>query len=237
MNYAPQEYFIGAVGVGDYFTPDTTRRFRLGQVMRALDNQGDFGSAEFIYVEAAGTIAAHNLVTLVEDFVASANPATANTGAPVFVSLFGMTIGQFGWIQKSGPAVVKTATTIAAGVAIGISTTVAGSADTNSAGRQILGAKVWKASAATETTSATTSLNPADIKKILVQDASKFFVGMALSGTGIGASAVVVSIDVANNVIMTDVDSTAAGTITLTGTYTGYLKVYLDSPFIQGAIT
>lgn len=237
MKYATQDYAIGMQGVGDFFTPDTTQRFKLGQCIRAIDPDGDFGSGEFVYGIAAGTINAHNLVTMVEDFSASANPTTANTGAPVFVSLAGMTVGQYGWFQKSGACVVKTATTIAAGTPVGISAATAGSADTNGAGRQILSAKVLKASAATETTVAELSLNPQEIRVMKVQDASKFFVGMALSGTGVGAASVVASIDVTNHIITGTVDNTAAGTITLTGTYTGYLKLYVDSPFIQGAIT
>jgi hypothetical protein len=237
MKYASQDYAVGMQGVGDFFTPDTTQRFKLGQVLKAIDTDGDFGSAEFVYGVAAGTINAHNLVTFVEDFSASANPVTANTGASVFVSLAGMTVGQYGWFQKAGACVVKTATSIAVGVAVGISAATAGSADTNGAGRQILGAKVWKASTATETTSALLSLDPQLIRTMIVQDASKFFVGMPLSGTGVGAASVVASIDVTNRVIVGTVDNTAAGTITLTGTYTGYLKLYIDSPFIQGAIT
>lgn len=237
MKYASQDYAIGMQGVGDFFAADTTQRFKLGQILKAIDTDGDFGSAEFIYGVASGTIAAHNLTTMVEDFSMAANPVTANTGAPLFVSLAGMTVGQYGWFQKSGACVVKTANSIAVGVAVGVSAATAGSADTNGAGRQILSAKVLKASTATETTSALVSIAPGDLRKMVVQDASKFFVGMALSGTGIGAASVVVSIDVTNHIIIGSVDNTAAGTVTLTGTYTGYLKLYVDSPFVQGAIS
>lgn len=237
MKYAVHDYAIGMSGLGDFFTPDTTQRFKLGQTVRGIDPDGDFGSAEFIYGVASGTIAAHNLVTMVEDFSCAVNPTTANTGASVFVSLAAMTVGMYGWFQKSGACVVKTGTSIAVGVPVGISASVAGSADTNGAGRQILNAKVWKASTATETTTGQTFAAGGDIRNIRVQDASKFFVGMALSGTGVGAASVVAAIDVLNNVITSSVDSTANGTVTITGTYTGYLKLYVDSPFIQGAIT
>jgi hypothetical protein len=65
-----------------------------------------------------------------------------------------------------------------------------------------------------------------------------FFIGMALSGTGIPASTVVAKLDPDGRTIYTgsaigtlgDKNSTATGTITLTGTYTGYGMGYLSRP-------
>jgi 20S proteasome alpha/beta subunit len=72
-----------------------------------------------------------------------------------------------------------------------------------------------------------------------------FFLGAALSGTGIPASTVVAGLDPDGKRIYTgsaigtfgDKNSTATGNITLTGTYTGYGSGVINNPFAQGAIT
>ena len=71
-----------------------------------------------------------------------------------------------------------------------------------------------------------------------------FFIGMALSGTGIPASTVVAALDPDGKRIYTgsaiatlgDKNSTATGSITLTGTYTGYGSAVINNPFAQGQI-
>jgi len=71
-----------------------------------------------------------------------------------------------------------------------------------------------------------------------------FFLGMALSGTGIPASTVVAKLDPDGRTIYTgsaigtlgDKLSTATGTITLTGTYTGYGAGFLNGPSTSSAV-
>ena len=68
--------------------------------------------------------------------------------------------------------------------------------------------------------------------------------GMALSGTGIPASTVVAKLDPDGRTIYTgsaigtlgDKNSTASGTITLTGTYTGYGAGYIQYPSTSSAV-
>ena len=71
------------------------------------------------------------------------------------------------------------------------------------------------------------------------------FLGMALTGTGVGAAAVVAALDPDGKRIYTGTaigtasgaNQTATGSITLTGTYTGYGSGVINNPFAQGAIT
>jgi hypothetical protein len=64
---------------------------------------------------------------------------TANTGIPLGVSLIGLTVGQFGWIQVQGVAIVLTAGAPAANGAVYTGTSGA-ITPTAAAGKQILGA-------------------------------------------------------------------------------------------------
>lgn len=71
-----------------------------------------------------------------------------------------------------------------------------------------------------------------------------FFIGMALSGTGIPASTVVAKLDPDGRTIYTgsaigtlgDKNSTATGTITLTGTYTGFGAGMIMFPSTSSAV-
>jgi hypothetical protein len=66
---------------------------------------------------------------------------------------------------------------------------------------------------------------------------------MALSGTGIPASTVVAALDpdgkriyMGSAIATIDKLATATGSITLTGTYTGFGSGLINNPFAQGAI-
>jgi hypothetical protein len=71
-----------------------------------------------------------------------------------------------------------------------------------------------------------------------------FFLGMALSGTGIPASTVVAGLSSDGRTILTgsaigtfgNKNSTATGTITLTGTYTGYGAGMIMRPSTSSAV-
>jgi hypothetical protein len=94
----------------------------------------------------------------------------------------------------------------------------------------------------------TTTVSVATVNNTSVLLAQKgydgFFLGMALSGTGIPGSTVVAALDsdgrriYMGSVIGTiDKVATANGQITLTGTYTGFGSGIINRPFLQGAIT
>ena len=102
-------------------------------------------------------------------------------------------------------------------------------------GKQLIGVRNLVAATGTVTVTADT-VNGTGILTTGGYDG--FFLGMALSGTGIPASTVVAKLDPDGRRIYTgsaiatlgDKDSTATGTITLTGTYTGYGSGYIHYP-------
>jgi hypothetical protein len=68
---------------------------------------------------------------------------------------------------------------------------------------------------------------------------------MAITGTGIPASTVVAKLDPDGRTVyagsaigvLGDKNSTASGSVTATGTYTGFGQGVIQYPFTQGAIT
>lgn len=237
--YAPLSV-AGPQPINDWFTPDTTQRFPLLMLVDAMDNFWGYG--QFVYGKAAGTLAKGTLCYQTATLgTLDATPNTANLGQSILVAMNSMTVGQFGWFMKSGLAVIRTNATVAALAAIGIA--AAGVAGTNAAGKQILGATVLKSATATTAITNVQTTNGTGVLRTSGYDG--WFVGMALSGTGIPASTVVAKLDSDGRTVYTgsaigtlgDKNSTATGAVTVTGTYTGYGLLYIDSPFGQGAIT
>ena len=113
----------------------------------------------------------------------------------------------------------------------------AGKAGTNSAGKQLLGAYVAQASAFAITKVGSTYLATGKTKILSVPDVDGLFVGMAVTGTGVGASAVITAINPNGVEVTVDVASTAVGTVTLSFVFTNYLLVVFDAMHGQGAIT
>ena len=139
----------------------------------------------------------------------------------------------------AGTAVYKTNATVAADAVIGIA--AAGILGTNAAGKQALGTHNVVAATGTITVTAQTT-NGSGLLQTGGYDG--FFLGMALSGTGIPASTVVAALSPDGRTISTgsavgvtgDKNSTAAGSITLTGTYTGFGQGRIAYPSMQGQI-
>lgn len=238
--FAPVTPIAVAQPFGDWFTPDTTQRFPLGTKIDAVDPFWGYG--EFVYGKAAEALNKGEIVrnqTTLGSFAKF--PNTANLGQAVLVTMNTMAINTFGWFQKAGIAVYKVGATVAADAAIGI--TAAGSLGANSAGKQLLGAHNLKAQTATE---AKTNVQTKNGSSVLFVPGGYdgWFLGMALSGTGVPASTVVAKLDpdgftvyMGSAIGTVDKLATATGTVTVTGTYTGYGLGYIDSPFVQGAIT
>jgi len=233
--YAIVDAVSGNLGPNDFFVPDTTQRFPAGAMLTGHDLNGIYGEGEFIYLQAAGTIAANQLSCYDDGFQAKTLPNTANTGRGVVVAKDAMTVGQWGWFQRSGGMIpVLAVASVAAGNTVGIDATTAGSVNANSAGRQLLGATVMRASTATRTTMASVK---AGSKTVQVNNSSGIFIGQAVTGTGIAASSVVAGFDSNDNPILNNAP-TASGSPTLTFTNTGYVEVAAPSGmYVQGAIT
>jgi hypothetical protein len=229
----------GTQPFNDWFAPDTTQRHVLGTTVCAVDPF--WGLGEFVYVRSNDAILKGSVVVTDELFQGSLVANTANLGFPVGFAMAPMASGTFGWIQVRGRCVYRTNATVAADAAIGIA--AAGILGTNSAGKQILGLRNRVAATGTRTFAATqtyTGLGYVDING----GYDGIFLGMAISGTGIPGSTVVAGLDPNNKRVYMgsaintfDRTATATGSITLTGTYTGYGSGIAMNPIAQGAIT
>lgn len=232
---------IGFPAAGNWFIPDTTQRLPLGAVLNVIDPY--WGGMELMYVSFATSTAYTVGEPVVWDNTWSATgvPNTANLGQPVgFVlnAVASNASAQYGWIVISGRFVGLSGASVAANAAIGI--TAAGALGANSAGKQILNAKVQ---AAATTTVAKANANTQNGSKIIkVSNTDGWFVGLPVSGTGIAASSTITAIDPDNRTVTLNNAATATGSVTVTGTYndgsSNYWNVlYFDRPFAQGAIT
>lgn len=228
----------GMQSFNDWFVPDSTQRHGLGLAVSGWDPY--WGYADFVYAKFGGTVAAKNLCRMDNTFSMTATPNTANLGQQCYIAVQSGVTGNFGWFQRSGLAPIATTATVAANVAIGL--TGAGTVGANTAGKQILSCTNVLGATATVVKNINI-LNGSGIG-ICAVDYSGFFVGIALSGTGIPASTVVAALGsdgrtvYFGSVIGTfDKTATATSLASVTGTYTGYGVALIDYPFVQGAIT
>ena len=244
--YAPIGY-AGPQPFNDWFVPDTTQRVVLGTKVTAVDPFWGWG--EFLYIKSNAAILKGSIVQwggsaialgVVTAYLGTLLPSTTLLGMPFGVAMAPIPSGSFGWIMISGNAVYKTNATVAADVSVAIA--AAGIVGTNAAGKQLLNVRNTVAATGTNTVTAQTT-NGTGILQTGGYDG--FFIGMAITGTGVPASTVVAALDPDGRRIYTgsaigtlgDKNSTATGSITLTGTYTGFGQGAIQYPFSQGAIT
>ena len=245
--YAPIG-FAGPQPFNDWFTPDTTQRHQLGTKITAIDPFWGWG--EFLYIKSGAAIlkgsvcmwgGASIALGVTTAFVGALIPNTANQGFPVGVAMAPIPSGSFGWLMISGTAVYKTNATVAADASVGI--TAAGILGAFAAGKQIVNCRNTVAATGKNTVTAQTT-NGSGVLQTGGYDG--FFLGMVLTGTGIAAATTVVAaLDPDGRRIYTgsaigtlgDKNSTATGSITLTGTYTGFGQGLISYPFAQGQIT
>jgi hypothetical protein len=230
----------------DWFTPDTVQRHPLGMKVAAVDEF--WGLGEFVYIKSNDAILKGSLVAIggaaisagtVTAYLGTLLPTTAGQGFPFGVAMAPIPSGSFGWVQVSGVSVYKTNATVAADTAVAVA--AAGIVGTLANGKQLNGVRNTVSATGTNTVLAGTT-NGTGI--LTTGGYAGFFIGMALSGTGIPASTVVAKLDPDGRTIYTgsaigtlgDKNSTATGTITLTGTYTGYGQGFIMYPFAQGQV-
>lgn len=238
--FAPIHPIANFQPINDYFVPDTTQRLPLNMKIDAVDPFWGYG--EFVYGKAAAALAKGNVVVQ-QTTLGSYDkvPNTANLGQPVLVAMNSMAINTFGWFQKAGLAVYATNATVAANANVGI--TAAGVLGAFAAGKQVNGVTNLKAATATTAITNVQTTNGTGI--LVTKGYDGWFVGMALSGTGIPAATVVAALDPDGRTVYTgsaigtlgDKNSTATGLVTVTGTYTGFGLGHIESPFAQGQIT
>lgn len=241
---------IGVAGnqpFNDWFAPDTVQRHPLGTKITATDEF--WGLGEFIYVKSNDAILKGSLAAIggaasalgvATAYLGTLLPSTAGQGFPFGVAMAPMASGTFGWLQLSGATVYKTNATVAADTAVAVA--AAGIVGTLANGKQLVGVRNTVAATGTNTVSAATTNGSGVI--VCNGDYSGFFIGMAITGTGIPASTVVAKLDPDGRTVYTgsaigtlgDKNCTATGQITMTGTYTGYGQGFIMNPFAQGQV-
>lgn len=229
--FAPISPTAGVQPFNDWFAPDTTQRHALGTTVDAVDPY--WGHGTFMYVKSAAAILKGSLVAWDESYNGELLPSAVTQGFPWGVAMAPMASGTYGWIQLAGRAVYKTNATVAADGVVAVA--AAGILGATATGKQLIGVRNRVAATGTKTVTASTFIGTGVLK---TAGYDGFFIGMALSGTGIPASTVVAKLDPDGQTIYTgsaigtlgDKNSTASGTITLTGTYTGYGSGMINHP-------
>ncbi len=229
--------FAGAWSMDDWQVPDSTQRHELGMEVEAVDPW--WGFAVFRYVKSNDAILKGSLVRIgtAPTFLATLMPSTANLGQNVAIAKMPMASGTYGWVQVVGNAIYALGATAAADAALGIHTAAGSMTGTIVAGKGIIGIHHYKAPAATLTWTGNTTVGSSILK--IPGGYDGMFVGMTITGTGINASTTVVAkLDPDGQTVYlgsaigttNDRNSTATGTVTITGTYTGYGMGYLSRP-------
>lgn len=221
----------GTQPFNDWFAPDTVQRHVLGTTVTAVDPF--WGAGKFMYVKSNDAILKGSLVAWDEIYQGVLLPSAVTQGFPWGVAMAPMASGTFGWIQLEGRAVYKTNATVAADGVVAVA--AAGILGATATGKQLIGVRNRISATGTKTVTAITT-NGTGVLQTGGYDG--FFLGMALSGTGIPASTVVAKLDSDGRTIYTgsaigtlgDKNSTASGSITLTGTYTGFGSGMINNP-------
>lgn len=245
---ATQFPLIGSQPVGNFFQPDSTQRHPLGAAIEFVDPYWGGGQAVYLGVAPGTSFLVGTSVYADPSNNAVALPNAANQGFPVLFSLNNVQANasatQYSWFLASGTAPVLSTASVAAGAPIGI--TGVGTLGANSAGKQIVNARVELPATNTVVKANVQTTNNSPLLRVSNSDG--WFVGMALSGTGIPASTVVGAISPDGRTVTmfqtgttTVQNATATGSVSVTGTYNDGTRFWnvldFNAPFAQGAIT
>lgn len=230
--------FAGTQPFNDWFVPDTTQRHVLGTTVTAVDPF--WGAGKFMYIKSNDAILKGSLVAWDEVYQGALLPSAVTQGFPFGVAMAPMASGVYGWIQLEGRTVYKTNATVAADGVVAVA--AAGILGATATGKQLIGIRNRIAATGTKTFTVQTynGLN----KLLCTQGYDGAFLGMALSGTGVPASAIVAALDpdgktiyMGTSIATADKLATATGQITLTGTYTGYGSGMINNPTCMQIVT
>ncbi len=231
--------FAGTQPFNDWFVPDTTQRHVLGTVVDAVDPF--WGQGRFMYVKSTAAVLKGSVVMWDESYNAELLPSAVTQGFPWAVAMAPMASGVYGWVQLAGRAVYKTNATVAADGVMAIA--AAGILGATATGKQVIGIRNRIAATGTKTFAGTQTFNGLN-KLVIPQGYDGAFLGMALSGTGVPASTVVAALDpdgktiyMGTSIATADKLATATGSITLTGTYTGYGSGLINNPTCMQIVT
>lgn len=220
-----------------------------GQYAQAEDPV--FGTGEFIFARANGSIRQYGLCVLTPVWDATSQifrwdmieaPATANLGRSLYVAqgTGAMVTGQYGWFLAAGITPVNSNASVAADTTFGIA--AAGQGGANVAGRQVVNGRIITPATQTVVKAVVPSVGSQIGDTVVgVANTQGFFPGAYVAGTGIPAGAFITSVDPLNAfiVISAALTAAAAGNVTQTannGTIF-YNIAHVNRPFAQGAIT
>lgn len=222
--------------------PDTVSRVQAGLIVDGISPY--WGGGRFVYGRFGATVRQYGLCTRL---IAVASGAiqhnfteaafTSNLGSSLFVAMTSGTVGQFGWFMFAGIVPINCNASVAADTTLGIA--AAGQGGANTISKQVVNARV--ALAATTTVVKANCSGVSGAFTITVPNADGLFLGCYMSGTGVGAAALITAIDDSGTVITVSVANSAAVSGSVTGTYNNAVIFYnvtmLNNPFAQGAIT
>jgi hypothetical protein len=230
---------LGTQPFNDWFAPDTTQRQALGMEVTAVDPY--WGTGVFVYLKSNDAVLKGSAVMWDEIYQAALLPSAVTQGFPFAIAMAPAASGTYFWAQHTGRAVYKTNATVAADGVLAVA--AAGILGATATGKQVLGIRNRISATGTVTASVLTT-NGTNV--LLAQKGyDGFFLGAVLTGTGIGASAVVAGLDPDGKRIYTGTaigtlsgaNQTASGQVTLTGTYTGYGSGILNRPSCMQIVT
>lgn len=214
----------------------------LGTIQAVVDPYWGGGEVIRLRVPAGTTaIPVGGVAIYNSTFTYVAAPNTANLGQSLAFAVNAVPLNagfdQYAWFYIAGSFPAMSSASVAADSALGI--TAAGKVGANSAGKQVLNARVQ--AAATTTVVKANSNTQAGSNVVRVSNSDGWFVGIAITGTGIAASSVITAIDASGTAVTLNNAATATGSASLTGTYTAgsnyWNVVTANRPFAQGAIT
>lgn len=230
----------GTQPFNDWFAPDTVQRHPLGVRVTAVNPY--WGAGTFMYIKSNDAILKGSAVAWDESYQGVLLPSAVTQGFPFGISMAPAASGTYCWIQLEGRAVIKTNATVAADGVLAVA--AAGILGATATGKQVL--NIRNRVSATGTITATGSTYNNSNKVYFAKGYDGFFLGMTLTGTGINASATVVAaLDPDGKTVYTgsaigtttDRLSSATGTVTITGTYTGYGSAMINNPSCMQIVT
>lgn len=168
-------------------------------------------------------------------------PNTANLGQPLAFAVNAVPLNtgfdQYAWFYVSGTFPALSNATVGANTAVGIA--AAGQLGANTAGKQVLNARVQLAATNTVAKANSNTVNGSPLLRVPNSDG--WFVGLYLSGTGIPAATTISAIDSSGTLVTMSANATSTGSVTVTGTYNNgsifWNVLNGQRVFAQGSIT
>lgn len=217
--------------ISEFFEPDTVQRHPLGTIVQGV--HPFWGMGEFVYGKAGvATSFVGRLQQADEAMVFTEVPNTANLGRSVYTNIYPMAIDEFGWFQCAGMMVFHATASVAADTAFGI--TAAGQVGAFATTKGIIGVRNRHPSTKTVAKTNCILRNASNVVEV-PGGTDGWFHGVTLSGTGIPASSEITAINPSRREVVMSENATAGGTVTVTGTYTGFIVAHCNRPMAQGA--